>query len=371
MLNKKIYVTQSSMPPIEEYISEISELWNSHMLTNMGKKHKQLEEELKRYLGIENISLLTNGHMALELTLQALSLQGEVITTPFTFVSTTHSIVRNNLTPVFCDINENDYTIDVDKIEELITEKTVAIMPVHVYGHICEVKKIEQIAKKHNLKVIYDAAHAFGVQKDGESVLKYGDASILSFHATKVFNTIEGGAVVYKDEEIGRALYRLKNFGFKGEIEVNGIGANAKLDEFRASMGICNLRYVEENILSRKKAYNKYKSILGKIKGIRFIPEQQGVKSNYSYCPVTFDETILGIKRDDIYNYLKENNVYSRRYFYPLVTDYECYRDKFLSDRTPVAKRISERILCLPMYSGLTEEIVEEICSLIVSYIKR
>lgn len=365
----KIYVTKPSMPPFEEYVEEIKELWDTHVLTNMGNKHKQLEKCLKEYLGIENISLMVNGHMALEMILQALNVKGEVITTPFTFVSTTHAIVRNGLTPVFCDINDTDLTIDVNKIEGLITEKTTAIMPVHVYGRICDVKKIDEIAQKYKLKVIYDAAHAFAAKINGCSVLNYGDASTLSFHATKVFNTIEGGAVIYHNPEIGKELYRLKNFGFKCETEVDGIGANAKLDEFRAAMGLCNLKYINKNIQDRKKLYEKYKSILER-NGIKFLQDQKGVEYNYSYCPVIFDERILGATRDDIYNYLKENGVYTRRYFYPLVTDYECYNKKYSSEETPVAKYISDRILCLPIYADLDLEDVEKIGSLILKYIK-
>lgn len=370
-MQSKILVTRASLPLFEEYTNEISDIWDDHMLTNMGRKHKKLESALKEYLGVPNISLMVNGHMALELAIQALGIKGEVITSPFTFVSTTHAIVRNGLTPVFCDINKEDYTINVDKIESLITDKTSAIMPIHVYGRVCNVEKIELIAKKHNLKVIYDAAHAFGIKKDGKSILNYGDASILSFHATKVFNTIEGGAVIYNDERIGKELYRLKNFGFKCETEVDGIGSNAKLDEFRAAMGICNLRYVDLYIKQRKKVYNRYREILGNYEGIVFSEEQKGVETNYSYCPVLFDDKILGVSRDGIYNYLRENNVYTRRYFYPLVSDYECYRDKFCSDKTPIAKYVSEHILCLPLYPDLEIKQVERICTLILNYIQR
>lgn len=237
-----ILVTQSSMPEFDEYINEIKDIWDTHWLTNMGSKHKRLQAELKEYLKVENIDLLTNGHMALELSMQALGLTGEVITTPFTFASTTHSIVRNNLTPVFCDINPNDYTIDVDKIEELITEKTSAIVPVHVYGNVCNVEAIQALADKYNLKVIYDAAHTFGVRYKGKGIGSFGDVSCFSFHATKVFNTIEGGAVCFKDKAFGEEIYNLKNFGIHGPVEVSGIGANAKMNEFCAAMGLCNLK---------------------------------------------------------------------------------------------------------------------------------
>ena len=253
-MNNRIFVTQSSMPPYEEYIEAIKPLWDSHWLTNMGKYHKELEERLKDYLGVSYVSLLVNGHMALEMTLQAMGFKegAEVITTPFTFISTTHAIVRNNLVPVFCDIKETDGTIDESKIEELITEKTVAILPVHVFGHICNVEEIDRIAKKHKLKVIYDAAHAFGEEYKGIPVGNFGDASIFSFHATKVYNTIEGGAVTFKDAKLYEKLFNLKNFGIRGEELVVEVGANAKMNEFAAIMGLCNLKYVDSEIKKRK-----------------------------------------------------------------------------------------------------------------------
>ena len=249
----KIYVTRSSMPDIEEYVEEIRSIWDNHWLTNMGDKHIRFQKELKEYLQVENIELLTNGHMALELTLQALDLQGEVITTPFTFASTTHAIIRNGLTPIFCDIDPVTYTIDVEKIEELITERTSAIMPVHVYGNICNVEEIENLAKKYGLKIIYDAAHAFGETYKGQGIGGFGDASCFSFHATKVFNSIEGGAVTYHDKKLGADLYDLKNFGIHGPEEVSAVGANAKMNEFCAAMGLCNLRHIEEEIIKRQR----------------------------------------------------------------------------------------------------------------------
>lgn len=245
-MNNKILVTRSSMPDFEEYIEEIKDIWDSHWLTNMGPKHKKLQAQLKDYLGVENIDLFTNGHMALELSLQAMKLQGEVITTPFTFASTTHSIVRNGLTPVFCDINPDDYTIDVTKIESLITDKTCAIMPVHVYGNVCNIEEIQKIADKYGLKVIYDAAHTFGVRYKGKGIGGFGNVSCFSFHATKVFNTIEGGAACFKDPEFGLDLYRLKNFGIRGPEVVDAVGANAKMNEFSAAMGICNLKILKK-----------------------------------------------------------------------------------------------------------------------------
>ncbi|HOT32050.1 MAG TPA: DegT/DnrJ/EryC1/StrS family aminotransferase, partial [Petrotogaceae bacterium] len=288
-MNNPIQVTRSSMPPMDEYINEIKELWDTHWLTNMGIKHHKLEEMLKDYLKTPYITLFTNGHLALECIIAALNLTGEVITTPFTFASTTHAIVRNGLKPVFCDIREEDCTIDADKIEQLITEKTSAIVPVHVYGNLCDTGKIEEIAGKYNLKVIYDAAHAFGVSRYGKSSACFGDASMFSFHATKVFNTIEGGAVTFRDEKLIKILDDLKNFGITGPETVEYVGGNAKMNEFQAAMGICNLRHVEEEINKRRKVYERYLSNLEGIKNIKIVRPAEGIKSNYAYFPVIFD----------------------------------------------------------------------------------
>lgn len=276
-MDKKILVTRSSMPPIEEYIEEIKTIWDSHWLTNMGDKHKELQRKLTAYLGVDNVDLLTNGHMALELSMQALNLQGEVITTPFTFASTTHAIVRNGLQPVFCDINDRDFTIDVEKIESLITDRTCAIAPVHVYGNICDVEAIEYIAKKYGLKVIYDAAHAFGVRYKSRGIASYGDVSCFSFHATKVFNTIEGGAVCFSNEatDFGKKIQQLKNFGIEGPESVTAVGANAKMNEFCAAMGLCNLRHVDDEIAKRKKAAEVYREYLEGVEGIQLSPAQK------------------------------------------------------------------------------------------------
>ena len=362
-----ILVTRSSMPPLEEYIEEIREIWDSHWLTNMGVKHQQLTEELKKYLGVTLVSLFSNGHMALELALQAMNLQeGEVITSPFTFASTTHAIVRNGFTPVFCDINESDYTIDAEKIEGLITDRTVAIVPVHVYGNICDVHKIEKIAKKYDLKVIYDAAHAFGETYNGIGVGNFGDASMFSFHATKVFNTIEGGAVCFKDEEFGRKLFRLKNFGIRNEEIVDGIGANAKMNEFQAAMGLCNLRHIQGEIEKRKKVVEHYRSRLTDVEGIRLNIRQQGVESNYAYFPVIFDEKAFGCTRNEVSELLKEKNIFSRKYFYPLTNTFECYNHQFDVGETPVALKVSKRVLTLPLYADLALEDVDRICDVII-----
>lgn len=364
-MEKFIQVTKSSMPDFQEYVEEIRELWETHWLTNMGIKHNQLEKLLLEYLNSENITLFTNGHLALECAISAFNLSGEVITTPFTFASTTHAIVRNGLTPVFCDINYEDYTIDVDKIETLITEKTCAIIPVHVYGNICNVDKIQKIADKYNLKVIYDAAHAFGVTVNGESVANFGDASMFSFHATKVFNTIEGGAVTYKNKNLCKILYDLKNFGITGPESVEYIGGNAKMNEFQAAMGICNLRHVDREINKRKAIVERYMDRLNEIHGIKLSNYKSNIKSNYAYFPVVFDGEIFN--REDIFSKLKNNGIFARKYFYPLTNSYECYKDKYDDEETPVAKYIADRVITLPLYADLELEDVDNICNIIIN----
>jgi len=366
---EKILVTRSSMPALDEYVDEIKELWDSHWLTNMGVKHNQLVEELRKYLYAQNIELLTNGHMALEMTLQAFDFEAgsEVITTPFTFASTTHAIVRNGLVPVFCDIKESDYTIDETKIEELITEKTCAIMPVHVYGNICNIEEIERIAKKHNLIVIYDAAHTFGELYKGIGIANFGDASCFSFHATKVFNSIEGGAVAFRDATIGEKLFDLKNFGIHGPCEVSGIGANAKMNEFCAAMGLCNLRHIDCEIAKRKKVYKRYCEKLDGLEGLILNKVASDVRSNYAYLPVVFDENIFGATRDQVFGKLEENGIIARKYFYPLTNTFSCYKDVYSAQDTPVAKIVSNRVLTLPMYADLSMGDVDRICSIIKS----
>ena len=367
-MEKKILVTRSSIPALDEYVDEIRDIWDSHWLTNMGEKHQRLQKELMNYLGVNNIELLTNGHMALELSLQALGLtSGEVITTPFTFASTTHAIVRNGLTPVFCDINPDDFTIDTDKIENLITDKTIAIMPVHVYGNICNIEEIEKIAKKYELKVIYDAAHAFGEKYHGKGVGKFGDISCFSFHATKVFNTIEGGGVCYTDEKFGEKLYRLKNFGIRNEEVVDGIGANAKMNEFCAAMGLCNLRHIDEEIAKRKIIVERYRNHLSDVVGIQLNQIQEGVESNYAYFPVIFDEKKFGASRNEVKELLLQYGIGARKYFYPLTNTFECFHGQFDVNATPVARHISHRVLTLPLYADLTLEEVDEICQIILN----
>ncbi len=360
-----INVTRSSMPTFEEYVEEIKDLWESHWLTNMGIKHEQFCIDITKYLNVPQASLFTNGHLALECTIAAFDLTGEVITTPFTFASTTHAILRNGLEPVFCDINEKDYTIDVNKIESLITKNTCAIIPVHVYGNVCNVKEIESIAKKYNLKVIYDAAHAFGVTVDGVGIGNFGDAAMFSFHATKVFNTIEGGAVTYQYENLERILYYLKNFGITGAESVEYVGGNAKMSEFQAAMGICNLRHVDEDIAKRKRVTERYRENLENINGIKLVKPQLGIKSNYAYFPVVFDG--YPKSRNQVFEELEKNNIYARKYFYPLTTSYECFANRFNSAETPVAKHTAERVLTLPLYPDLDLEDIDRICEIIKS----
>ncbi len=365
--DRRITVTKPSLPPFEEYVKEIEGIWANKWLTNMGPKHIQLEDELRAYLDVENISLFVNGHAALENAITAFDFErgSEVITTPFTFPSTTHAIVRNNLVPVFCDIKRDDYTIDETKIESLITDRTCAIIPVHVYGNICNVDAIEKIAKKHDLKVIYDSAHAFGERYNGIGVGQFGDASMFSFHATKVFNSIEGGCITTKDAGLIKRLNMLKNFGIEGPETIDYIGGNAKMNEFSAAMGICNLRHVEENIKERKQICDRYVERLGHLKGIYFNTIKDDQTYNYAYMPALFDPSESNTTRDRIYERLMEENIGSRKYFYPLVSDYGCYRKDYDSKDTPVAKYVSDNILTLPIYPGLSKEDVDDICDVI------
>ena len=364
---KKILVTQTSMPPFEEYVNEIKDIWESHWLTNMGPKHNRLEKELIEYLGVDHLSLFTNGHNALELTLQAMNLSGEVITTPFTFASTTHAIVRNGLTPVFCDINPIDYTIDVTKLENLITDRTSAIVPVHVYGHVCNIEEIERIAKKYGLKVIYDAAHVFGVRYKGQGIGSFGDASMFSFHATKVYHTIEGGAVCYHNEELGRELYKLRDFGIKDAETIDGIGSNAKMNEFVAAMGLCTLRHVDEEIQKRKRVVECYRENLAGVEGIQLPPIQNDVMPNYAYFPIVIDEKKFGATRNEVFNELAKNGINARKYFYPITSSFDCFHGKYDIHKTPTAVHISKRVLTLPLYADLELENVVRISQVIVS----
>ena len=363
----RIVVTRPSIPSLEEYSKELQEIWESKWLTNMGPKHNKFKQLLLEFLDVENIDLVTNGHMALELTLQAFNLPagGEVITTPFTFASTTHAIVRNGLKPVFCDINMDDYTLDTSKLESLITEKTCAIVPVHVYGNVCDVEGIEAIAKKYNLKVLYDAAHTFGEKYKGIGIGNFGDASCFSFHATKVFNSIEGGAVCFRDTELGEKLYNLKNFGIKGEELVEAVGANAKMNEFCAAMGICNLRHIDEEINKRKAITECYEDNLKNVVGITLNVHQKNVESNYAYFPILVEEEKFGMDRNQLFDLLAKNGIGARKYFYPLVSDYDCYKDEYSACALPKSRYVSDRVLTLPLYADLGVCDVEKICNVI------
>ena len=365
-MNKVINVVRASLPPFEEYVEEISDIWESRWLTHTGPKHQQLEKDLESFLDTPNVELFSNGHMALELALRVLQVKGEVITTPFTFASTTQAIADVGLTPVFCDINETDYTMDVDKIEDLITEKTEAIVPVHVYGNICDYKKIEEIAEKHHLKVIYDAAHAFGETIDGKNVANLGDVSMFSFHATKVFNTVEGGGLTFADDALCKEFAAIRQFGMYGKEDAEMLGTNAKMTEFHAAMGLCNLRHVLEEINKRKMAYERYIERLTGVEGIYICPQKENVSYNYAYFPVRFNEEIFGKSRDQMANELIQNGIVPRKYFYPLTSDFTIIKEKFVVQDTPIAGKIADEILTLPLYAGLSEEEVDRICDIVM-----
>lgn len=364
--DEKINVTRSSMPPYEEYIEAIKPLWDTHWLTNMGQYHVELEKQLREYLNVPELSLFVNGHMALELAIQSFGFPegAEVITTPFTFISTTHAIVRNRLKPIFCDIKLTDGTIDETKIETLITDHTVAIVPVHVYGHVCNIEEIERIAHKYSLNVIYDAAHAFGVRYKGTGIGNYGDASVFSFHATKIYNTIEGGAVAFSDHAMYEKLYNLKNFGIKDEETIWDIGANAKMNEFAAIMGLCNLKHVEETFELRKEKYNTYKSLLSNTKGIKIFHSKTDGTENYSYFPILVEEEYR-MSRDELFEYLRERGINTRKYFYPLTPEQKCYETRYKWEHLGNAKEISRKILCLPFYADMDDNTIKKIANII------
>lgn len=365
-MKDKILVTKSYLPPLEEYVEAIRPLWDSHWITNMGQYHKELEAELKKYLDVPELSLMVNGHMALELAVQSFHFPegAEVITTPFTFISTTHAIVRNHLKPVFCDVKPCDGTMDETKIEDLITERTVAVVPVHVYGNVCNTEAIQEIADRYNLKVIYDAAHAFGVNYKGKGIGNYGDASVFSFHATKVFHTIEGGAVTFSDRKMYDRLYNLKNFGIRGEEVVTEVGANAKMNEFAAIMGLCNLKHIKDVFAERKKRYEIYREQLKNVSGLRFFDKTEEADQNYAYFPILVEDGYRR-SRDELYNDLREKNIYARKYFYPLTSDQACFKNKYKNDRLDCARKLAKEVLVIPLYADLEMEIMEEIAGLI------
>ena len=354
---RQITVTAPLLPNLDEFQSLLKEIWDSKWITNNGSFHKQLEKELASYLKVPYLSLFTNGTLPLITALQALQIKGEVITTPYSFVATTHSLWWNGIKPVFVDIDLATGNIDPDKIEAAITPQTTAIMPVHVYGKPCDTKRIQEIADKYGLKVIYDAAHAFGVEENGESILNAGDMSTLSFHATKVYNTIEGGALIMHDEKTKKEIDYLKNFGFAGETEVVGPGINSKMDEIRAAYGILNLRQVDAAIEARHKIAVEYRKAFRGVEGITFMDDMPGVKHNYSYFPIFVDADKYGETRDELYFRMREENVYGRRYFYPLISEFATYRDLPSASREnlPNAHRMADSVICLPMHHELSD----------------
>ncbi|MBR2924325.1 MAG: DegT/DnrJ/EryC1/StrS family aminotransferase [Clostridia bacterium] len=358
----RINVTRSSMPTMDEYMNEVRSLWESHWLTNNGEKTIALKAGLENYLCCDHAELFCNGHLALEALLRAMDLHGEVITTPFTFASTTHALVRCGLTPVFADVRPKDCTLDPDAVEALITEKTCAILPVHVYGCLCDTERFEEISRKHGIPVIYDAAHAFGVKRNGVSAAAMGYASMFSFHATKVFHTIEGGCITTGDGELCQRLAVERNFGIASEESTPGVGGNAKMNEFQAAMGLCNLRRIDQDIAARKHACQLYESLLTGC--VRFLPPQAGVTSNHAYLPVFFENQA---QRDHVYEALKAREIYTRKYFYPLITQFECYQGKsgFDPAATPVAAGLAATVLTLPLYPDLSDEDIQRICAAI------
>ena len=368
MSEKNIYVTKPFLPPIDEYYTYLKRIWDSNILTNNGQLHQELEKELTEYLKCENITLLVNGHLALETALKMLTVSGEVITTPFTFASTIHSIINTGSQPIFCDIKPDDCTIDEEKIERLITNKTTAIVAVHVYGYPCNIEVIESIAKKHGLKVIYDAAHAFGVEYNGIPISNYGDVSMFSFHATKIFHSIEGGALIYKNTEYKKLFNLYKNFGISGPDNVNIVGTNAKMNEFQAAMGLTNLKHIGQIIERRSIITERYTQNLRNINGIKIINTQRATKKNHAYYPILVDELKYGHTRDELSSYLEANSIFARKYFYPIATNYQCFNDKYANCDVPVAEYTSQRILTLPLYTDLSLDDVDRICNLINSF---
>lgn len=365
-----ITVTSPLLPPLEEFTTILRDIWDRKWITNNGHYHQELEKALSEYLGIEYISLFTNGTLPLITALQALRITGEVITTPYSFVATTHSLWWNGIKPVFTDIDPNTGNLDPSKIEAAITPRTSAIMPVHVYGNPCDTKAIQEIADKYGLKVIYDAAHAFGVEVDGKSILNAGDISTLSFHATKTYNTIEGGALICHDAETKKRIDYLKNFGFAGETEVVAPGINSKMDEIRSAYGLLNLKYVDAAIEARKRVATTYRNELRDIPGLGMFEEMSGVKSNYSYFPIFINDDKFGISRDELYYKMKDADILGRRYFYPLISTFSTYRGlpSATKDNLPVATRMSDEVICLPMHHSLTESDVDRVISLIKKY---
>ena len=367
MEDKLITVTSPLLPSLDEFIPMLKDIWDRKWLTNNGHYHKELEKSLAEYLGVKYISLFTNGTLPLITALQAMRITGEVITTPYSFVATTHSIWWNGLKPVFVDVDEKTGNIDPEKIEAAITPHTTAIMPVHVYGTPCNTKRIQEIADVYGLKVIYDAAHAFGVKVNGESILNAGDMSTLSFHATKVYNTVEGGALVCHDEATKKRIDYLKNFGFAGETTVVAPGINSKMDEIRAAYGLLNLKQVDDAIARRKATAERYRAALKGVAGIRMLEDVEGVRHNYAYFPIFISEE-YSLSRDALYEKLKEHNVYGRRYFYPLISTFSAYKglESARPENLPVAHKLADQVLCLPMFAGLDNESIDRIIDIVI-----
>ena len=367
MEEKLITVTSPLLPPLDELVPMLQDIWDRKWLTNNGHYHQELERALCDYLKVPYVSLFTNGTLPLMCALQALRITGEVITTPYSFVATTHSLWWNGIKPVFVDIDPDTCNLDPDKIEAAITPRTTAIMPVHVYGKPCDTARIQAVADKYGLKVIYDAAHAFGVEVDGKSILEAGDMSTLSFHATKVYNTVEGGALVCHDERTKQRIDYLKNFGFAGETTVIAPGINGKMDEVRSAYGLLNLRQVDAAIAARRRVAVRYREALRGVPGLRVMEDMPGVRHNYSYFPVFVDAAAYGMTRDELYFKMKEHGVLGRRYFYPLITDFSTYRglESARPENLPVATRIADSVICLPMYHDLTDGDVDRVIGLI------
>ena len=374
-----LYVTRPSMPSLDEYVTEISSLWNTRMLTNMAEKHEQFGRSLEKYLHVENCVLFANGHSALQASLEAFGLEGEVITTPFTFPSTTHAIMQSGLKPVMCDVKASDGTLDPSLVEQLVTDRTCAVLPVHVYGNPCDVREIDRIAQSHDLKVLYDAAHAFGELVDDCSIATFGDASVFSFHATKVFNSVEGGAVCFNgNESLRRKLELLRNFGIVDEEHVDEVGFNAKMSELHAAMGLCNLRHHDGQIALRRHVVRHYRERLEKVDGLRFLSQSECdedslsgcLSSNYAYCALVV-EPEFGIARNELHAILAEQGVFTRKYFYPCTNAYACYEGILDPAETPVAKMLSERVICLPLFAGMNEREVDRVCDALLEARRR
>jgi dTDP-4-amino-4,6-dideoxygalactose transaminase len=367
--DKPIFVTQPALPPLGEFTELLKQIWDNKILTNEGPFHKQFEKELAEYLGVKYISVFTNGTLALMTALQSLRITGEVITTPFSFVATTHALWWNNIKPVFADIEPVHFNLDPEKVEAAITPQTTAIMPVHVYGNPCNLDRFQQIADTYGLKLIYDAAHAFGVKINGNSVLNYGDLSILSFHATKVFNTIEGGAIISPDEKTKKRIDYLKNFGFADETTVIAPGINAKMNELQSAYGLLQLKYVDSCIDKRKKITTIYREQLNDVDGIKFLSDIEGVDHSFAYFPILVDEKIFRSTRDELYEELKRYNIFGRRYFYPLISQFPTYRglQSARPDNLPIATKVAEQVICLPIYPNLNITEITQITNIIKS----